>query len=150
MTNVVISWPPEGQLSGCEVVNRERLCGTCLWLLQFLGLADPLQKYWHNLALFGLMLVCFYTGISSHSGHPESGPSGGHEITTLVMKFITFFHDHGPHSHDHVTSFHDQLLQILFIVQFYSSGHEMTSSVMNGILRSICGTIFFSGHEIIF
>ena len=32
-----------------EVVNRERLCGTnaqvCLWLPQFLGLSDPLQKY---------------------------------------------------------------------------------------------------------
>ena len=69
--------------------------------------------------------------------HPESRPSGGHEITMVVMKFITFFHDHGPHFHDHVTSFHDRRRQILFIVQIYSSGHEITSAVMNGTLRFI-------------
>ena len=86
--------------------------------------------------------------------HPESRPFGGHEITMVVMKFITFFHDHGPHFHDHVTSFHDWRRQILFIVQIYSSGHEITSSVMNGTLRSIYGLIFLVvmksyifGHE---
>ena len=89
-------------------------------------------------------------GWSTFGMHPESRLSGGHEITTVVMKFITFFHDHGPHFHDHVTSFHDRRLQILFIVQIYSSGHEITSAVMNGTLRSILGTIFFSGHEIVY
>ena len=82
--------------------------------------------------------------------HPKSRPFGGHEITMVVMKFITFFHDHGPHFHDHVTSFHDRRRQILCIVHIYSSGHEITSVVMNGTLRSIRGPIFFSGHEIVY
>ena len=41
-----------------EVVNRDRLCGTnakASGLPQFLGLSDPLQKYQHNLSLFGLL-----------------------------------------------------------------------------------------------
>ena len=41
-----------------EVVNRDRLCGTNVkasGFPQFLGLSDPLQKYRHNLSLFGLL-----------------------------------------------------------------------------------------------
>jgi len=112
-----------------------------------LQLTGPQVKF---LVVCHFCVDCHTSPLPLYLLHPESRPSGGHEITTVVMKFVTFFHDHGPHFHDHVTSFHDWRLQILFIVQIYSSGHEITSAVMNGTLRSILGTIFFSGHEIVY
>ena len=57
------------------------------------------------------------------------------KFTPVVMKFITYFHDHGSNFHDHSISFHDQGSQILYISQFYSFGHEITPVVMNGTLR---------------
>jgi len=67
--------------------------------------------------------------------HPESRPFFGHEITTMVMKFIAILHDSGHHFHDHLTSNHDRRHNFLYMVPILYSGHEFMTTVMIGTLR---------------
>jgi len=67
--------------------------------------------------------------------HPESRPFFGHEITTMVMKFIAILHDSGHHFHDHPTSNHDRRHNFLYMVPILYSGHEFMTTVMIGTLR---------------
>ena len=59
-----------------------------LWLPQFLGLSDPLQKYRHNLALF----VCWILRPTSHTTSFPFFTTQFHSFTTRLSHFTRGFH----------------------------------------------------------